>query len=288
MSDFENLPTSGDAEFGGAGFGAMSPPGGDQPMSPPPPPTWGAAPPPFRPTYSPNAVTNFQSAKGLSTGVKVLLAIDAVIALVYAWFRLVERGLLLDIRAGKRPTARELLDSDDRLKSLSSVSLLAGLVTIVVFLIWFHRSRKNANALADSVKYSTGMAIGSWFIPFADAVMPFQIALGMWSKDSSGNKRSAGIPVLWWAFFLVGGVVRFVGQGKISSALKEVRASAIGLNAAIDKAASGDVLTAVGSVMAVVAAIAGVMFVAGLTKSQDDRFAAATAGGGVTYGAPLR
>ena len=229
-----------------------------------------------------NSVAAFKSAAGIATAAKVLLGINVVTAGIFGLFRFMERGVLTDFRDGVAPL-QDLLDSDSRLNSIYRIMQISWLVSIIVFIIWFHRSRKNAAALGDEVPYKPGMAIGCWFIPLADLVMPAQIAVAMWRSDGNGNKRSGAPVILWWLAFIGGFIVRAVGESSYTDGVLALRAGSDSVGS-FDKILSGDTVSGVGSFVLAVAAVLAILVVNGLSKSQDQRFATLTAGGdGVSY-----
>ncbi|MER5207160.1 DUF4328 domain-containing protein [Streptomyces sp. NPDC002825] len=93
---------------------------------------------------------------------------------------------------------------------------LAGLVylaTIVVFIIWFHRLRNNAEVWASDLQTRTpGFAIGGWFIPFGNLWIPRSIAVEIWRASrwepyAADAKGELTLLNSWWVCFVVGGLV---------------------------------------------------------------------------------
>lgn len=281
MSDFNDLPMPGDVPPSDS-FGSVPPP----PPPPPPPPspaqTW-AAQAPLPAGSVPTTFVSFQPVKGLATAAKVLLVVNFLTAAIFGFFRLLERGVVTDFRAGAA-SRQDLADSDSRINSIVSIMQISWIVSIVIFLMWFFRSRKNAAALGDEVPYVPGMAIGSWFIPLANLVMPLQIALGMWRKDGAGNRRGGGLVIGWWTAFVGGLIVRAIGENSISSAVKSVNYSAVAVERSLDNLLSGELTSAIGGFALAVGALLAIMVVTGLSKAQEQRFAALSASGaGVAY-----
>ncbi len=105
------------------------------------------------------------------------------------------------------------------------VAMIAGgiaLAQVIVGVIWMGRAYGNAQALgARGLSWSPGWAIGSWFIPFANLVIPFLIMTEIWkASDPRATEpeawRSLPTPgwmialwVLWVASFLVSVVLGF-------------------------------------------------------------------------------
>jgi hypothetical protein len=86
--------------------------------------------------------------------------------------------------------------------------LLTGIGSIITYLMWKYRAARNARILDPSVaRISPGMAVGSYFIPFAQLVIPCQAMAGI---ARASKVRLAWVAV-WWAAHLgtLAGVVVF-------------------------------------------------------------------------------
>lgn len=124
-------------------------------------------------------------------------------------------------------------NSAETLATLEVIEIVAGLIYFVVyiiavvfFLMWLNRAVKNLEPLGiDEYKYSSGMAVGWWFIPFANLVLPFLVVRDLWKASVPGftgtdwKDLSAG-PMLgiWWAAWIVSNLAANIG---IRSALKD-------------------------------------------------------------------
>ncbi|MFI9366745.1 DUF4328 domain-containing protein [Kitasatospora sp. NPDC053057] len=76
------------------------------------------------------------------------------------------------------------------------------LAAAVVFLMWFWRCRVNAEVLAPGRhSYSSGMAVGSWFIPGLMWWAPWRVALDVWR--ASGAVGGSPLVNAWWIAWLV-------------------------------------------------------------------------------------
>lgn len=82
------------------------------------------------------------------------------------------------------------------LASLVALGYLVTLIaTIAIFCRWFHRAVQHAQALGLPVAASPAFAVGSWFIPFANLFVPFNVA----------RQLSGAAPVgLWQALWIIG------------------------------------------------------------------------------------
>lgn len=105
------------------------------------------------------------------------------------------------------------------LQGLTLVSKLpVTILTAIFFLIWLHRVTKNLDALDAVGDYSPSWAVGWWFIPFANFVVPYKVVKDVWEKSDPNIKEETDYwhsfnPGLlfggWWAFWLLS---RFVGR----------------------------------------------------------------------------
>ena len=89
---------------------------------------------------------------------------------------------------------------------LAAIRIVFYIATVIVFLVWFYRVHANQRPLsAEKTTYSSGWAVGFWFVPILNLVRPVQIAQEIWrnsnpDSDASGNSPLVG---LWWAMWLV-------------------------------------------------------------------------------------
>lgn len=86
------------------------------------------------------------------------------------------------------------------------------IATIVVFLMWLYRSYENMPALGvprNTIQYSSGWAVGSFFIPFVSLVVPYRAVRELWRKSGANASTMFGElspPAFfpwWWAFWLL-------------------------------------------------------------------------------------
>jgi hypothetical protein len=143
------------------------------------------------------------------------------------------------------------------------------ILTVVFFLIWLNRANKNLTPLgANNLEFSSGWAVGWWFIPFANLVKPFQVVREVWNESDpdvdpnySFLSSSMGTPPLlgfWWAFWIISNIA-----ANISSRMLEVETPK-------DLEVSGYVFIVSGILM-VVAAILAIKVVYGITSRQEER-----------------
>jgi heme/copper-type cytochrome/quinol oxidase subunit 2 len=97
---------------------------------------------------------------------------------------------------------------------------------IVVWCVWQFRAQSNVRALgAANLRYSPGWAVGWWFVPFANIVMPYLTVRELWKASdpeggSVGWQMGKTSPVLpfWWACWLGYAVLVSIGSSILASA----------------------------------------------------------------------
>lgn len=170
----------------------------------------------------------FRPARGLAMAVTLLLALAAAAAL---------HGLVADIdafRLAGRPlsfaadgadASALLTTARDGHRAADSLQLWTMTATACVFVTWFHRIRTNVDAM-DPLACSTGRgwAIGVWFVPLVNLVMPWLIArevtyasAGRTSEDAAHrqdpeHKPSLALLNAWWAAWVASKVLLVIGS----------------------------------------------------------------------------
>lgn len=136
---------------------------------------------------------------GLARALTVLLAVACVTGLL--------SGLASWRRAG---VAQSILDGDDvSAAAADSADLVVAVAAIadvgvtiaiaVVFIVWFWRVIKNSQLLDRAAAPMAGWAIGSWFIPLANLVLPgyFLNKVDRVSGDDDGHRRTKLLIIGW-------------------------------------------------------------------------------------------
>lgn len=157
--------------------------------------------------------------------------------------------------------------SAERLYLVSgNVQNLANLVTAVVFIIWFHRTRRNAEVFDPSVqRMGPGWAVGGWFVPVANFWFPYRVASGVWeasaqTRPDGGWRTVPRTPLnLWWGAWIV-----TVLAARVTGRLWERAVEP----AEIVRAAG---LVAASDAVDIVAAVLAVLYVRAVTGMQVER-----------------
>jgi hypothetical protein len=190
-------------EYGGSGWERVET--GDEPDFDPP---TGNPPEPTLDDYRP-----LGRRANLARAALVLIALASVIAVV---FDVVDRSLFARAGSGGTITIGELEASDDRALAIALAQGAFMILAAVLFIAWLHRAYKNLHALGVlDLRYGTGWAIGSWFVPILNFFRPVQIVNDVWRGSEPGLEdsrawRDRPVSALigwWWAIWLVSGIV---------------------------------------------------------------------------------
>ncbi|MFI6940393.1 protein kinase [Streptomyces sp. NPDC050418] len=88
---------------------------------------------------------------------------------------------------------------------LTVAQVLTGVGLVTCWVLWFSRVRAFADRFAPGrLRYSPQRAITAWFIPFANLLLPKQIADDIWHASSpTGNPAPARLLHTWWVTWLI-------------------------------------------------------------------------------------
>ncbi len=138
---------------------------------------------------------------------------------------------------------------------LTGTQLAWHLVTAIFFLRWFHRAYVNLIALGTPARrHNPGWAIGAFFVPFVNFVLPFLIAREISQESHAARLRKApasnpaaqGIVPLWWISFLLAVLLDRLGGGYIRRAADPESLRTV------DILLAGNIATAFSAVLAII------------------------------------
>jgi hypothetical protein len=138
----------------------------------------------------------------------------------------------------------------------------------VLFVIWMFRAAKNNEALERrGARFGPGWSIGSWFIPFANLVIPVLIVQDFWRGSSSDHARgdpgwrraSASALVGWWWAAWIVSIVRFAYSG-----------SGLHSSSSLDDIETSNTVALVGVSLLAIAAVLALCVVRALSRRQLD------------------
>jgi len=183
-------------------YGWSSDPAGGAAQPPPPPgytSVYGGVHAGYRPPYL--------GIRSLRTTLVVLLALAAAAALGGIGAALNRKNVAHDVFDNNEPSVRaftRLDEADDAVAATIGIWLLLFVAIAVVMIIWWFRVARNTRALGrDGHTWKAGWAIGGWFIPLANFVLPYlvlQEAYQASDPDPSATGRwrqSRRLPLIW-------------------------------------------------------------------------------------------
>ena len=94
--------------------------------------------------------------------------------------------------------------------AIAAVSILVLVVTAIAYLAWLSRAVENAPALeAGTPPHSPRGAIGWWFVPFANFVVPYQIVADLHDRLGATMTADRARPLLlaWWLTWIGGNLL---------------------------------------------------------------------------------
>jgi hypothetical protein len=154
-------------------------------------------------------------------------------------------------------------------------------VSALAFLFWFYRAYRNLirTGIRD-VRYSTGWAVGGWFIPFFNLVRPKQVANDIWRGSASAATvgiarwREVPLPAIlnwWWGVWILGWVLLVFGPNVRTDLYTTYSTNALRTDR------TGVWFIEVGLAALVIAAVLAILLVRRITRLQDDNFGAVPA-----------
>ena len=217
----------------------------------------------------------------------ILLAITSVLALVMIPVAINERRVVHDHAFGSFFTgAAAVRDANRAVGGVAGFLFMVSLAITVLFMIWMWRAAKNVGLFGRArQKFGPGFAIGGWFIPLANLVIPGMQMHDIWKgsgRPLRPGERAKGSALVWvwWMVFLFGRAFIFLnstpGPDKVYDVSTFDALNALLIIAAVATAAS---------------AVLAIFMIRAVTAMQEDGHAALMAGAGqgtvaVTTGYP--
>ncbi len=193
-------------------------------------------------------VDEYRPTKVLTIAVTCVFALQILCFVLYICFafgHMLKPDFSIDGAEGKSVSVWLLL-----VGLVGALEILLTLATIVVFLIWEHRSFSNLSPLqAKNLEFSPGWAVGWWFIPFANLVKPYQAMKELWresdpdyDEDIGFLSSNYGVPVFfgfWWACWLISNVISRIADKAFYADLTNGVAFLLILSSVLSIAAAG-------------------------------------------------
>lgn len=207
---------------------------------------------------------SFNSAHARARAVKILLVIGAVTT---------GMSLLAEVFSFLFPPFSEEQELADNplgavivllILLLAVVDGIIYLTTVVFFCIWLYRAYDNLRAFnsVSRLDYSPGWAVGSFFIPFVNLVMPYRAVKEVWEKSGPPEEALLSAPnppalfPIWWLFWLL---ASFAGNISMRVTFNENVAQS-----------TATIISIVASALAIVAALCAYLVVDDIDKRQEE------------------
>lgn len=207
----------------------------------------------------------FNSAHIRANIVKILLAVGAIVSVIL----LVSETLSLvvsPLREDEDISANPLGLAVTLITFLVAVlSVLVYLATVIFFCVWLYRAHSNLTAFGtprNGFEYSSGLAVGSFFIPFANLIIPYRAVREVWQKSIPLDEAllsAPGTPTtfpIWWTFWLLSSFA-----GNLSFRLS--------FNEKVDEG-TATIVSIVASALSIIAALMAYLVVDQIDKRQEE------------------
>ena len=156
-----------------------------------------------------------------------------VIALLIVWIagaiglvvvNLLRLNLVNRIASGQLVTLNEARASDSLVSGVALASVGVYVLAGIAVLMWLHRVVRNNQSLGERyLRFSPGFAVGCWFIPFVNLVLPYQAVREAWgasdpelpwsTPDTRRRSGSSGLVLAWWLTFIAGSLAGLATLG---------------------------------------------------------------------------
>ncbi|MCX7708673.1 MAG: DUF4328 domain-containing protein [Clostridia bacterium] len=171
---------------------------------------------------NPNLLSSnsFRNNKSLSKAIMIFVAFVILLDIIAVFSGLMEISLVSQAKEGVQISQTAADGNDARQGIIGIFQMVLTLVFFILFLVWVNRSNKNLAPLGVSYKqFSSGWAVGWFFVPIANIYKPYRVVSEIWDSCSSirvsvngvnfTQKTPGGIVGLWWGMWLLS---NFAGQ----------------------------------------------------------------------------
>lgn len=218
---------------------------------------------------------------GLATALTVLLGVATLTSLFGAAAFANRVSAVGDVEQDGLFASLDRLDDADSLAGgAMALHIVVFVATAVVFIIWQHRHARNATMLRGQLDLGPGWAIGGWFIPLANYVVPGLQIRGAAKASDPGlapgaprqQGRCPGVVALWAIAFGVGSAM----LGLSVATRPDQDELGLDLATVFEDFERADTLGAAAFAALVVAALAGLAMVRQLSRRQQAALGAAS------------
>lgn len=156
----------------------------------------------------------------LKWGLGAQMALGVVVVLLVAQLAtaLVCLSLVRRAASGAPLEGATIATAQTALRVTARLYTVAFCCAAVVWLIWLYRAYNNLTFLGTGQTTNTpGEAVGLWFAPVLNLVVPFRIVRELWARSSDLNAGTEPNPLartemvsLWWSLYLVSSFIALV------------------------------------------------------------------------------
>ena len=137
----------------------------------------------------------------------IMLSVDVLMGLSnYFQYRMIlgwENGEMYSMEAAQANDSRQIW--------IAVLMVIIFVVHFVTFIMWFRRAYFNLHLRVRNLEHSEGWAAGSWFVPFVNLYMPYQIMRELYLETYAllGGKKGqypenyTTAYVGWWWFLVI-------------------------------------------------------------------------------------
>jgi hypothetical protein len=217
------------------------------------------------PYPAPTYTAPFKSAHTRANIVKILLIVDAIasgLLLLSEALSLALPPLTDDQELGDNPAGIAIALV---MFLLALLNILVYLATVVFFCIWLYRAYDNLRAFGASARglgYSPGWAVGSFFVPFVNLIVPYRAVKELWQKSAPADEAFLSEPAppawihIWWVFWLL---ASFSGNISMRASFNE--------NVSTE---TSTIISVVAGALSIIAAVLAYLVVDDIDKRQEE------------------
>lgn len=160
----------------------------------------------------------YRPARGIGGVAVAFIWTVTALDLALVLLRLTSGAAVDAINAGEGPSAGGMLAAVGFV-GLGLLQLGSYLTAAILFLVWLYRAMTNLRVISDGhfVGPSPGWAVGSFFVPFANLVVPYTAVGAAWDASHvlAGEEPTLRPPRpwfvgAWWAAWLAGNVLSWI------------------------------------------------------------------------------
>jgi Domain of unknown function (DUF4328) len=143
-----------------------------------------------------------ESLAGRGRAATIGIAVSMVASLISIGVALVRRRELVRVRNGEFVSGDRLWQLDHWVHIAAVIALVGLVAGAACFIPWFHRAYKNLRTW-HVTRFNSGWAIGGWFVPIANLVLPYLIAKELASLSGPKQATPSKALPLWWAMVII-------------------------------------------------------------------------------------